>query len=267
MAESYLSLSWKWDSNSAEARQKIFAKRMSVGIGVQIDGDTTIGTPEHPLEEVVLGDHVYIGSGCNISTLSLTIGDYTKIHRNSLVYGRTALSIGHNCWFGEGTIIDAEGQTAIGNNVGVGAHSQLWSHIRHGDLLMGCTLYGFGNLVIEDDAWLVGHCIVSPVRVASFSVALVGSVVTTDTKSNRVYGGSPAKDLTEKLGAPYHFPPMPDRVRAFESRLQRFLEEHPEAVGTLDFDPTTRRYRKTRSVYEALFMKSLLPECKFLPDA
>jgi thiamine monophosphate synthase len=47
--------------------------------------------------------------------------------------------------------------------------------------------------------WFVGHCIVSPINAKDKSMALVGSVVTKDMDENKIYAGSPAKDITEKV--------------------------------------------------------------------
>lgn len=257
----------------------IYAKQVRIGRNVTLKSD--IGTPDNPVERLVLGDCVHIGPGCNIQVPELTILDYTKIHRNCLVYGRNPLSIGYNCWFGEGTIIDAEGYTTIGNNVGVGAHSQLWSHIRHGDLLQGCQLYKFGRLTICNDAWLVGHCITSPVSIAEFSVALVGSVITQDMAANRIYGGCPAKDLTERLGAPYLSKPPSAKRALLARRLDEFharegllpiakaVDKWPETLepNTSYFNVTTRTYTKRRTDLEQALMKFLLPEAKFTPES
>jgi acetyltransferase-like isoleucine patch superfamily enzyme len=256
----------------------VYAKELRIGRGCTIK--SPIGRQGKPLDRVVIGDHVHIGEGCEIWTPELTIGDYTKLHRNALVYGRNPVSIGHNCWFGEGTIIDGEGQVAIADNVGVGAHSQLWSHIRHGDRMMGCTYHSFGTLSILHDVWFVGHCVVSPIQAEPFSVALVGSVVTRPMERNHVYGGSPAVDLTEKLGAPYTLPSVEDREAYLRDRLIRFRMDHTDLPGGLQvvtrwldqpkpdttyFNVVTRQYTKRGSIAEVAFMKALLPEAKFVP--
>lgn len=263
---------------------RIFAKDAKIGKGVVLKSD--IGTPDNPCEYVELGDHVYIGEGCNIQTPMFTAKDYTKIHRNALIYGRNPCNIGYNCWFGEGTVIDCEGYVFIGNNVGVGAHSQLWSHIRHGDVMMGCKYLNFGHLTIMDDVWLVGHCIASPVCLYPWSVALVGSVITTNMETNSVYGGSPAKNLTEKLGRPYAYPEVSARYKymchkalEFGKTIPEDYYDNPSLYGNINvvsswfeddnfstqFNVTTRTYTKKSTPLEIAFMKFLLPEAKFIP--
>lgn len=251
---------------------RIYAENMEIGDDVYLGSD--IGSSTNPLKFVRIGDHTSIGPRCNVGGMpELRIGDYTKIHRNCLLFGRNALFIGHNCWFGEGTIIDAEGTTRIGNNVGAGAHSQLWSHIRHGDLMMGCRYFGFGSLTIDNDAWMVGHCVVSPVHVARFSVVLVGSVLTKNTLANHVYGGSPAVDLTDKLGEPYAFPTIDQRMDIMRrylmprdtSLLRAVTDWEPDEPFVTQFNVATREYTKKSTKHEIEFMKSILPEVKFVP--
>lgn len=259
----------------------LFCKDGHVGNNVHVESD--IGTAENPIDYLYLGDNVYIGPGCNIRTPRLVIGDYTKIHRNCLVFGRNPIKIGYNCWFGEGTIIDGEGHTTIGNGVGAGAHSQLWSHIRHADVVEGSRYLQFGNLTVDDDVWFVGHCIVSPIHAKKKSMALVGSVVTRDMDENHIYGGSPAKDLTDKLGTPFvdrtldeKMQMMVERLRAFNSNLQAPISAADKIALVAVWDVTlpkhvsqfnvaTRTYTKTGSDEEQAFMKFLLPEAKFVP--
>lgn len=55
-------------------------------------------------------------------------------------------------------------------------------------------------MVVEDGVWFVGHCLVSPIRAKARSMAMLGSVVTKDMDHNRIYAGTPAKDITDKVG-------------------------------------------------------------------
>ena len=87
---------------------------------------------------VEIGYGSFIGSDIYIDVPLIKIGDYTTIHRGVTIHGYNSCFIGHNCWIGQYTIIDCIGGANIGNNVGIGAHSQLWSHIKFGDKLVDC---------------------------------------------------------------------------------------------------------------------------------
>lgn len=257
---------------------RVFANEWSIGQDVVLGEGTTIGTEDMPVESLTLGDHIYIGDGCTVWSPTLSIGDYTKIHNHSLVYGRGGISLGHNVWVGQHSILDGEGGLVIEDNVGIGAHSQLWSHIRHGDTLYGCKYLNFGKLIIHKDAWCVGHCIVSPVEMAERSMLLVGSTLTKNTEPNHVYGGSPALDLTAKIGAPFRDTSVMDRYEGLLARLLLFESKHPEhrdkivvvteydfKLQKVQFNVTDRTYTKTNLEFEVEFMRFLLPEAKFTP--
>lgn len=175
-------------------------KRLSIGFGSFIGNDVYIDVPE------------------------LEIGDYVTIHHGSIIHGKRTI-IGHNCWFGHYTIIDSlGGLTRIGNNVGVGAHSQLWSHMKFGDVLNGCRWNSAGQLLLDDDVWLVGHCIVGPIHAKSKAMLMTGSVAVKDLEENRIYAGSPAADVTDRLGSQFRNVPLAERVDAFAEMIRVFSE-------------------------------------------
>lgn len=189
------------------------------GIGNNIDISANIS------ENVVIGNYNFIGKNvvisgfkgqntkiiigdCNfihdntrilIGEEGLFIGDWNVFHNNILMLGEKHMQIGHNCWFGQNTIIDSSGGLQIGNGVRVGMYSQIWTHVASGELIEGCTLYGTRKTIIEDEVWLVGSCTVASGVVLKYrSTCLINSNITKDTDPLRVYGGNPAK-LLEKL--------------------------------------------------------------------
>ena len=255
----------------------INAKEILIGKNVIIEPFVEINC-----DRLVLGDGVIIKSGTQIIMPDLVIGDYTIIYNNCFLSGTNWCRIGHNCWFGHYTIIDSIGTTIIGNNVGVGAHSQLWTHAYFGDTLEGCRFASQKQLIIEDDVWFVGHCIVSPITAKRQSMAMVGSVVTKDMEENHVYAGVPAKDVTEKMGAQFKKDIDPIEKKAtMEQHLKDFLKTHKpknnriKIVEKLDpnnkhisqFSITERSYIKNLYPEEVEFIRFLLPiKAKFLPS-
>lgn len=262
----------------------IYADYARIGVGVTIEPNVIIGSKENPIGKLVIGDHVVIGHDSNIQARNLTILDYTKINNHTFLYGRQGdCKIGYNCWFGQNCIIDCEGGVELGNGVGVGAYSQLWSHIRHGDITFGCQprFLHYGKLIAEDDVWFVGHCIVSPIHAKKRSMAMVGSVITKDMEENHIYGGSPAQDLTDKLGTQfvdksveliydelerllYSF--FLDRPNLDKTRLKIIMGDFDYSNPISQFNVSTRKYLKLDTEEEIQFMKYLLPTTKFIPD-
>lgn len=145
--------------------------------------------------QITIGDYCVIGPGVKFVCAGgdVTIGDWTTLHDRCLVLSGKGVQIGAHCWFGQNTVIDGTGGITIGRGVRVGMYSQLWSHVAAGEQIEGCTLIGERPVVIEDDVWLVGSCIVaSGVTIGYRSVALIGSNITKSCSSNTVLAGVPA---------------------------------------------------------------------------
>ncbi|WP_322403772.1 hypothetical protein [Massilia luteola] len=171
-----------------------------IGPGKVFLGERTRVAPDvqfifHEPSQVVIGDYCVIGSGvkfvCNGGNVA--VGDWTSIHDRSLVLSTVGVQIGQHGWFGQHCILDGSGGLTIGNGVRVGMYSQIWSHVAAGEQIEGCTLYGERPVVLEDDVWLVGSCIVaSGVTLGKKLVALIASNITKSWPANSVLAGSPA---------------------------------------------------------------------------
>ena len=145
--------------------------------------------------KVTIGDYCNIGPGVKIvcSGGDVEIGDWTTLHDNCLVLSTQYAYIGEHCWFGQNCVIDGSGGLKIGQGVRVGMYSQIWSHVAAGEQIEGCTLYGERAVVIEDNVWLVGSCIVaSGVTLGTRVVALIGSNITKSFLGGSVIAGTPA---------------------------------------------------------------------------
>jgi acetyltransferase-like isoleucine patch superfamily enzyme len=230
---------------------------------------------------VFIGDNVFIGENVQIICDNFSIGDYSKIQHNTNIHGYKPCSIGHNAWIGQYSIIDSIGGTTIGNNCGIGAHSQIWSHIKFGDTLEGCRFLSEKEMTIGNDVWFVGHCIVSPINAADRSMAMAGSVVTKDMNYNEIYAGSPAKSISDKIGGQFKEVHIENKYNILQNYLSEFKAEFGlgnkiEIVRDIKevnfgddisyFVVSSRSYKKLLSEEEILFMKFLLPaKAKFIP--
>jgi acetyltransferase-like isoleucine patch superfamily enzyme len=232
-------------------------------------------------KNISIGHGVVLRRDIYIDVETLSIGDYVTIHHGVVIHGMN-VSIGHNCWVGHYSILDAHGgELRIGNNVGIGAQSQLWSHMKFGDTLAGCNWRSEGKLIIGDDAWLVGHCIVSPIVIQPRAMLLVGSVATKDLLENHIYAGTPAKDVSETLGQQF----LERSKNEIESDWNSLVCEYEDlgndvafirTVETVEglersdsfssFSPYERRYVPNYGYEETEFIRFLLyDKAKFLP--
>jgi acetyltransferase-like isoleucine patch superfamily enzyme len=242
-------------------------KEVQIGIGTTMDPNIKIGMPEKPVERFIVGDHVRLFAG-QIAPRNFITGDYVTIHEGVWAYGRKDIVIGHNAWFGARCTLDAEGGFRVGNGFGAGQDSHLWSHIRHGDVVQGSRFLSFSEFIAEDDVWFVGRCTSGPAHHESWSVALTESNVTKGMKENHVYGGNPAIDLTDRIGAPYEHLEVNEKEERFAQKVAAFpckdLDGFDEILKT--FNVETRTYQKMNSMLEIQFMRYLLPEAKFVPE-
>jgi acetyltransferase-like isoleucine patch superfamily enzyme len=233
-------------------------------------------------DEFEVGDGVKIGDNVHIEGPRVSLGDYTLIREDTQILGKASISIGMCCWIGQGTILDGTETLQIGNGVGIGAHSQLWTHIRFGDTLQGCRWESETPMVVEDDVWFVGHCLVSPIHAKARSMAMLGSVVTRNMEENRIYAGVPAKDITDKLGPQYREVTVDERFARLKTELEKYLAAHPGRDGAIEvvkewpaamdpavsyFNVATREYTKRLTEAEMGFMLHLLVPIKFYPAA
>jgi len=261
-------------------KDHIHAKEIKLGKNIEIGENTLIKGPYGPAEYVEIGDNVFLDKEIFIMTPSLKIGDYSKIYKFTRISGYQPCIIGHNFWCDQNSILNCTDLLEIGNNVGIGAYSQLWTHIKFGDVLEGCRFNNTKPMKIEDDVWFVGHCIVSPITAKKKSMAMVGSVIVKNMEENRIYGGAPAVDMTEKLGPQFVEKSLDDKFNSMNNLLEQFLKTEPLAKDFIEivkfsdevksddktyFILSERKYTKRLTDIEVKFMKFLLPTAKFIP--
>ena len=254
------------------------ASHIEIGQNTVIHPSAVIsGADGGQAERIALGDNCYIGENVQIRCPNFQLGDYSRIHHHTNVHGYLPCHIGHNAWIGQYCIIDSIGGMTIGDNCGIGAHSQLWSHIKYGDTMEGCRFLSATPMQIGKDVWFVGHCIVSPIVAEDKSMALVGSVVTKKMAANTIYAGCPAAEVSSRIGPQFQEISLEDKFQ----KLQMLLAEsgvnptrvrvvrRPEEVqdkSSTYFIIATRTYTKRRSAEEIAFMQFLLPaRAKFTP--
>ena len=251
----------------------IQTEELILGKNVIISPSAIIRGINGKAKRIEIGDNTYIGDNVQIIVDDFKIGDYSKVHHHTNFHGYKPLTIGHNAWIGQGSLIDSIGGVTIGDNCGIGAYSQLWSHIRYGDPLEGCNYESDSPLTVGKDVWFVGHCVVSPITAQDKSMALVGSIITKDMDENHIYGGSPAKDLTGKI-KPQFTPLTINEKRKLMSQFElpegiKLIEDWGEVGNPNDFsyfNITDRTYNKRQTSNEVQFIKQLQSKLiKFTP--
>lgn len=257
----------------------IQAEEIVIGKNTIIEPTAKIRGINGKAKKIYIGDNCYIGDNVQIICDDFSIGDYSKIQHDTNIHGYLPCKIGHNAWIGQYTIIDSIGGMTIGNNCGIGAHSQLWSHIKYGDTLEGCRFLMEKPMNIGNDVWFVGHCIVSPINAADKSMAMAGSLVTKDMVYNEIYAGSPAQSITNKVGNQFLEVGIEEKFIKMNQYLNEFNPNSKNIKIVKDFNNVnindeeisffnvdSRAYTKRSTQEEIDFMKFLLPaKAKFTP--
>jgi len=232
----------------------IRAREVRIGHDVVIDRDCNFtGFGGGPMDKLVIGDDSYFGKSVHAALPVLVVGDYVTVHRNTSLFGLKPCLIGHNTWVGEGSILNSHEVLRIGNAVGIGTNSYIWTHVGNGELLEGCTLLGAKPVVIEDNAWLVGgNLTINPgLTIARKSVILTGSVVTRNTQPGHCYAGVPARDITHRI-RPFADTSLTDKFEMMKDFVREYVAEKKaqgikvvshsngyelKGMGTITFSP------------------------------
>ncbi len=172
--------------------------------------------------KMVLGDNVQVGKNVTINvTNRLDIGDRSIIGDNSTLEGRDIeIGIefwgGHDCHIGGGScfektsklkigywghlgnygMINTARPVVIGNEVGMGIGTKVYTHGAYLSMLEGFPVE-FGPVEIGDRVWMPCAMILPNVRIGSDVVVGAGAIVTRDLPSGCLAMGMPAKVVKE----------------------------------------------------------------------
>ena len=214
----------------------IEADTVALGHRARIGDGCTLRGLGGPAQNIEVGDEFFLGPSSAILVPEFVAGDYVAIHNHLLLNGYRFCVVGHNTWVGQNCLLNSTEELTIGNNVGIGAYSSIYTHAYNGELLEGCEIWSTGATVIEDNVWLVGsYNVIGPgVTVGPRSVVLTSSVVTSDVPPGHAVGGVPAKDLTERI-RPFRDVSLDEKVTMMRGFVDEFVaERHAGEAGEID---------------------------------
>lgn len=203
-----------------------------------------------------IGEHVRIHPSARIKvTERLVIGAYSTIHENVTIEGRdieigqeawilpgaiigggscferqSSLHAGHFLHMGRDTFINTARPVTIGDEVGLGTGTKVYTHGAYLSALDGFPV-AFGPITLGDRVWLPGATVNPGVSIGSDVVVGVGSVVTRDIPAGSLAGGIPANVIKE--GA-Y---PRPLDAAATMAFWEQFLADYPDDHTAIGYGP------------------------------
>ena len=214
---------------------RISVRRLVLGAGVEIGRGVRITGGEIRLDDGVrirrnatinVVDALHIGAGgtvgesSEISGRRVTLGQElwmlpsAKIGGGSAFEHASLLEAGHFLHLGMDSLVNTARPVRIGNEVGLGTRTSIYTHGAYPSRLMGFPA-GFAGVEIGDHSWVPGATINPGVRIGRNCVIGVNSLVTADIPDGALAAGSPAKVIKENA---YPRPLSP------EGRTKFFLE-------------------------------------------
>ncbi len=227
---------------------RIRVRRLVLGAGVQIGRSVRIEGGEIRLDDGVrvlrhstinVAEELHIGAGgtlgesCEISGRRVRIGQElwmlpgAKIGGGSAFERDSLLDAGHFLHLGVQSLVNTARPVRIGNEVGLGTRTSIYTHGAYPSRLMGFPV-AFDGVEIGDHTWVPGAVINPGVRIGRNCVIGVNSLVSGDIPDGALAAGSPAKVIKE--GA-YPRPLSPEGRRAF---FTEFLDGYARILGTDD---------------------------------
>ncbi len=214
-----------------ETEELVKGYRTEIGVGTRIAGG-----------KIVLSDDVHIGRDVDIEVSELlTVGKGAQIRDGTIIHGRhielgrefyanrhaeigggscfektSSLKIGY--WFhvGSYSMINTAMSVTIGNEVGLGRFTNLYTHGAYLSLANGFPVQ-FGAIKIGNRVWLPSATVNPGVTIGDDVVVGVGSVVTKSIPSNSLAIGIPARVVKD------NYPTRPG-IEETMTQIRRLLE-------------------------------------------
>jgi acetyltransferase-like isoleucine patch superfamily enzyme len=153
-------------------------------------------------KQLIVGSHGSIGEQCEVSGLDIIVGRRlwmlpdAKIGGGSAFEVHSRLRVGHWCHLGTRTLLNTARPIEIGDEVGLGTGTSLYTHGAYASALGGKPV-AFGPIRVGDRTWIPGAVVNPAVTIGKDCVIGVGSVVTRDVPDGSLAAGMPAKVIKE----------------------------------------------------------------------
>lgn len=195
------------------ARDLVIGKNVTIGENVSIMGgeiligdDTKIsdGVSINIKNRFVLGPRSVLGKNFKIEGRDIRIGAELWSGENCTIGGgscfevQSSLEAGYWCHFGDYSFINTARPVRIGNEVGLGMRTSLFTHGAYQSILDGYPVE-FEGITIGDKCWLPGAIVNPGVELGPCTVVGVGSVVTRSFPGGCLIAGIPSRIVKDNV--------------------------------------------------------------------
>jgi len=148
----------------------------------------------------------------NIKWKNYKIGNNFHAGKNVVIWAKDIVEIGNNCYIGRNSQIETN--IKIGNDVLIANSVAIVGRYDHNYQEFGKTIRQSSQIrdsdynwkaigevtIIENDVWIgYGVIILSGITIKTGSIIAAGSVVTKNVKEYEIYGGNPAKKISNRF--------------------------------------------------------------------
>jgi acetyltransferase-like isoleucine patch superfamily enzyme len=181
----------------------------------------------HVLRRLEIGARGTVNEHCEISGVDIQIGrelwmlPHAKIGGGSAFEVQSSLRAGHFLHLGMHTFVNTARAITLGDEVGLGTHTALYTHGAYPSELRGAPV-AFGEIHIGDRSWLPGAFVNPGVTIGHDCIIAVGSVVTKNIPDGAMAAGVPCKVVRENA-----YPrdlPADERLAKMRSFLRDFAD-------------------------------------------
>ncbi len=179
------------------------------------------------VEHLEIGANSTIGPNCVIEGRDVRIGQEFWMDEGAVIGGGSCfeplsmLRAGHFLHMGRDSIINTARPVVIGNEVGLGTRTSLYTHGSYLSALNGFPV-AFAPITIGNNVWLPGAIVNAGVTIGNNVVVGVNSLVTHDLPDGCLAAGSPVQILQADA---YPRPLMGTR---FDRFWHDFIRDYPD---------------------------------------
>ena len=178
-----------------------------------------------------IGRNTVIGDNIQIIAKDILIGNNVEIKNNTKITGESKFEIGNFSYIDQNVIINLRRDVEIGNEVGIGANSSLYTHSVWLPALDGAPVK-FGKIIIRNRAWIPANVFIMPgVTVGKNAIVGACSVVTKDVPENTIVVGNPAMEIKRLSPAKLGFE---EKNKIIIDMIIEFIERFNENISILE---------------------------------
>lgn len=233
-------------------------KNVRIGLGtiilaesIDIGDHTNIGLFSRiRASKIILGKHVVIGSMTKIAVHTLKMASRAIISTDVQISGdrcdkQSVLTMGMHSWIFQNCFINVTREVTLGNNVGVGGGTYLFTHGYWLNKLDGFPV-GYGSVTIEDNVWIPWSCFIMPgITIGSNSIIGARSLVTKNVPRNALVAGNPAKVIRDKS---FRNVDRKEKIKIITKSIKEFAKQRNQVLEVFE-SPLDLKFSIEKSVF------------------